>query len=73
MNETREKIAALEEKVQRQKRNIYVLFILVISLQIVLISKGYKEKTLLTQVSNKLEIIYEQAIQKNHLSEILTD
>lgn len=73
MNESEEKIAALEERAQRQQRNIYVLFILVITLQIIVISKGYKEKTFLKEVSQKLEIICEQAIQINYLAEILID
>lgn len=68
-----EKIITLERQVKRQQKSIYVLFVVVILFQIILISKGYKEKMFLKQVSDQLEIIYEQKVQINHLVENLID
>ena len=68
-----EKIITLERQVKRQQKSIYVLFVVAILFQIILISKGYKEKMFLKQVSDKLEIIYEQKVQINHLVENLID
>ena len=68
-----EKIITLERQVKRQQKSIYVLFVVVILFQIILISKGYKEKMFLKQVSDQLEIIYEQKVQINHLVESLID
>lgn len=68
-----EKIITLERQVKRQQKSIYVLFVAVILFQIILISKGYKEKIFLKSVSEKLQIIYEQTIQINHLTKTLID
>lgn len=68
-----EKIITLERQVKRQQKSIYVLFVVAILFQVVLISKAYKEKVFLKSVSDKLEIIYEQKVQINHLVESLID
>lgn len=68
-----EKIITLERQVKRQQKSIYVLFVVAILFQIISISKGYKEKMFLKSVSDKLEIIYEQKVQINHLVESLID
>nr|DAZ11167.1 MAG TPA: hypothetical protein [Caudoviricetes sp.] len=68
-----EKIITLERQVKRQQKSIYVLFVVAILFQVILISKAYKEKVFLKSVSDKLEIIYEQKVQINHLVESLID
>lgn len=68
-----EKIITLERQVKRQQKSIYVLFVVAILFQVILISKAYKEKVFLKSVSDKLEIIYEQKVQINHLVENLID
>lgn len=68
-----EKIITLERQVKRQQKSIYVLFVVAILFQVILISKVYKEKVFLKSVSDKLEIIYEQKVQINHLVESLID
>lgn len=68
-----EKVVALERQVKRQQKSIYVLFVIVILLEITLISKGYKYTRVLGLVADKLGIVYEQGVQINHLLVNLID
>ena len=68
-----EKVAYLEKQIKRQQKSIRILFVIAILLEITLISKGYQYTKVLGLVADKLEIVYKQGAQINHLVGDLID
>lgn len=68
-----EKVVALEKQVKRQQKSIRALFVIAILLEIAFISKGYQYTKVLGLVADKLEIVYKQGAQINHLIGDLID
>lgn len=68
-----EKVAYLEKQIKMQQKSIRILFVIAILLEIAFISKGYQYTKVLGLVVDKLEIIYEQGAEINHLVGDLID
>ena len=68
-----EKVAYLEKQIKRQQKSIRVLFVIAILLEIAFISKGYHYTKVLGLVVDKLEIVYKQGAEINHLVGDLID
>ena len=68
-----EKVAYLEKQIKKQQKRIRVLFVIAILLEIAFISKGYYYTKVLGLVVDKLEIVYKQGAEINHLVGDLID